>query len=93
MLFMKTIKDDVELHSYHIHYGALKGQTYYVLKSDKINSFAYGHYMGIKYIEVKNTDNAFKGELSYLKTIPINQLKMMLTIKPDLLIEDLLDVI
>ena len=91
MSFMETIKDDVELHSYHIHDGALKGQTYYVLKSDKINSFAYDPNMQIKYIVVKNTDNAFKGELRYLKTIPINQLKMMLAIKPDLLIEDLLD--
>ena len=91
MLFMKTIKDDVELHSYHSHYGALKGQTYYVIKSNKITSFVHHPNTQIKYIEVKDTDNAFKGELSYLKTIPINQLKMMLAIKPDLLIEDLLD--
>ena len=91
MLFTETIKDDVELHSYHVHYGEIKGQTNYVLKSDKMNSFAHGPNMQIKYIRVKDTDNDFKGELSYLKTIPINQLKMMLVLKPDLRIEDLLD--
>ena len=91
MLFMQTVKDDVELHSYHIHYGALKEQTYYVIKSNKITSFAHSPNTQIKYINVKDTDNVFKGELRYLKTIPINQLKMMLAIKPDLLIEDLLD--
>ena len=91
MLFMKTIKDDVELHSYHSHYGALKGQTYYVLKSDKINSFANDPTTQIKYVGIKDTDDGFKGELRYLKTIQINQLKMMLVLKPDLRIEDLLD--
>ena len=91
MLFMQTIKDDVELHSYHIHYGALKGQTYYVLKSGKINSFVHDPNTQIKYVGIKDTDNGFKGELSYLKTIPINQLKMMLVLKPELRIEDLLD--
>ena len=91
MLFMKTIKDDVELHSYHIHYGALKRQTYYVIKSNKITSFVHSPDSQIKYIHVKDTDGVFKGELNYLKTIPINQLKMMLAIKPDLRIEDLLD--
>ena len=91
MLLMKTIKDDVELHSYRIHYGVLKGQTYYVIKSNKITSFVHGPVMQIRYIHVKDTDNFFKGELRYLKTIPINQLKMMLAIKPDLRIEDLLD--
>ena len=91
MLFMQTIKDDVELHSYHIHYGALKRQTYYVIKSNKITSFAHGPDMQIRYIHVKSTDNILRDELSYLKTIPVNQLKMMLAIKPDLLIEDLLD--
>ena len=91
MLFMQTVKDDVELHSYHIHYGALKEQTYYVIKSNKITSFAHSPNTQIRYIRVKDTDNIFKGELSYLKTIPINQLKMMLAIKPDLRIEDLLD--
>ena len=91
MLFMKTIKDDVELHSYHVHDGALKGQTYYVLKSDKISSFVHDPTTQIKYVGIKDTDDGFKGELSYLKTIPINQLKMMLVLKPDLRIEDLLD--
>ena len=91
MLFMQTIKDDVELHSYHIHYGALKEQTYYVIKSNKITSFAHSPNTRIRYIHVKSTDNILRGELSYLKTIPVNQLKMMLAIKPDLLIEDLLD--
>ena len=91
MLFMKTIKDDVELHSYHIHYGALKDQTYYVIKSNKITSFVNSPNTQIRYINVKDTDNVYKGELRYLKTIPVNQLKMLLAIKPDLLIEDLLD--
>lgn len=91
MLFMKTIKDDVELHSYHIHDGAFKGQTYYVVKSNKIISFAHSPNTQIKYIDVKGTDNIFKGELRYLKTIPINQLKMMLHIKPDLTIEDIIN--
>ena len=91
MLLMKTIKDDVELHSYHIHDEALKGQTYYVIKSNKITSFAHSPNTQIRYINVKDTDNVFKGELRYLKTIPINQLKMLLAIKPNLLIEDLLD--
>ena len=91
MLFMKTIKDDVELHSYHIHDGALKGQTYYIIKSNKITSFAHSPNTQIRYIRVKDTDNVFRGELRYLKTIPINQLKMMLVIKLDLQIEDLLD--
>ena len=91
MLFMKTIKDDVELYSYRLPDGALKGQTYYVLKSDKINSFVHDPNTQIKYVGIKDTDNGFKGELSYLKTIPINQLKMMLVLKPDLRIEDLLD--
>ena len=91
MLFMEAAKSNIELHSYHTHYGALKGQTYYVLKSNKITSFANSSNTQIEYIRVKNTDNVFKGELRYLKTIPTNQLKMMLAIKPDLLIEDLLD--
>lgn len=91
MLFMKTIKDDVELHSYHIHDGAIKGQTYYVIKSNKITSFAHYPDTQIRYITVKDTDNVFKGELRYLKTIPINQLKMMLHIKPDLTIEDIIN--
>ena len=93
MLFMEVAKSNIEFYSYHSPYGALKGQTYYVLKSNKINSFANSPNTQIKYIGVKDTDTVFKGELRYLKTIPINQLKMMLTIKPDLLIEDLLDVI
>ena len=91
MLFMETIKDDVELYSYRLLDGALKGQTYYTLKSDKINSFVHDPNTQIKYVGIKDTDNGFKGELSYLKTIPINQLKMMLVLKPDLRIEDLLD--
>ena len=91
MLFMQTVKDDVELHSYHSHYGALKGQTYYVIKSNKITSFAHSPNTRIRYIHVKNTDNIFRGELRYLKTISVNQLKMMLVLKPDLQIEDLLD--
>ena len=72
MLFMKTIKDDVELHSYHIHYGALKRQTYYVIKSNKITSFAHSPNTQIRYIHVKNTDNVLRGKLSYRKTISIN---------------------
>ena len=91
MLFMEAAKSNIELHSYHTHYGALNGQTYYVLKSGKINSFAHSPNTQIKYIKVKDTDNVFKGELRYLKTIPINQLKMVLAIKPNLTIGDLLD--
>ena len=91
MLFMKAIKDDVELHSYHIHYGALKEQTYYVIKSNKITSFAHSPNTRIRYIDVKDTDNVFKGELRYLKTIPANQLKMYLSIKPDITIKELVD--
>ena len=91
MLFMKTIKDDVELHSYHIHDEAFKGLTYYVIKSNKITSFAYSPNTQIRYINVRDIDDVFKGKLRYIKTIPINQLKMMLVLKPDLLIEDLLD--
>ena len=91
MLFMEAAKSNIEFYSYRFPDGALKGQTYYVLKSDKINSFANDPNTQIKYIVVRDTDNTFKGELRYLKTIPTNQLKMMLTIKPNLLIEDLLD--
>lgn len=88
MLFIKTIKDDVELYSYHVHDGSFKGQTYYVVKSNKIISFAHYPDTQIRDIVVKDNDNVFKGEFRYLKTIPINQLKMMLHIKPDLTIED-----
>ena len=91
MLFMETMKDDVELYSYHIPDGALKGQTYYVLKSGKVASFAYDPNREIKYIEVKDDDNNFTEKLTYIKTIPLTQLKMMLVLKPNLTVGDLLN--
>ena len=91
MLFMKTIKDDVELYSYRPTDGALKGQTYYVLKSGKVASFAYDPDREIKYIEVKDNGDNFIGEFTYIKTIPLTQLKMMLVLKPNLTIGDLLN--
>ena len=91
MLFIETAKSDIEAYSYHILHGALKGPTYYVFKSGSISSYACSSNIQIKEVEVKNIYENLKGELRYLKTIPINQLKMMLAIKPDLRIEDLLD--
>ena len=81
---METIKDDVELYSYHISAGVFKGRTFYVFKSGSISSYTYIPAMGIRDIKVKNSYEGLKGELRYLKTIPATQLKMMLTIKPDL---------
>ena len=91
MSFMEAAKSNIEFYSYHLPDGALKGQTYYVLKSGKVNSFAYSPNMRIRYIEMKNTNNILEGKFEYLKTIPINQLKIMLVLKPDLRIEDLLN--
>ena len=93
MLFMQTVKTDIELCLYLSPTKALKGQKYYVLKSDNIRSYAYSDNAHIKYIELKDDNNNFTGEFRYLKTISLSQLKMMLVLKPDLRIEDLLDVI
>ena len=88
MELLRTAKGDIEIYRY---YSLNLNQTHYFLINRKLMSFPYRKERKIADVTM---DGAFDSENeSYflIKTIPASQLKLMVLLKPDMTIEELLD--
>lgn len=88
MQLLQIAKGDIEIYRY---YSLNLGRTYYFLKNCKLLSFPYRK-------ERKIADVIMDGEFDsenephfLIKTIPAAQLKLLVLLKPDITIKELVD--
>ena len=88
MALLQVAEGDIEVYRY---YSLNLYQVCYLFKNHKRGSFTYRKEVRIADVLMnRNFDN--KNDLLFLiKTIPASQLKLLVLLKPDITIEELLD--
>ena len=87
-LLLQIAKGDIEIYRY---YSLHLSQTYYLFKNHKQESFIYRKERKIADVIMDGEFDRKNESLFLIKTIPASQLKLLVLLKPNMTIEELLN--